>query len=183
MKPISEDHPLRKLFKGLVENAFCTEVGLCDPELTDYIAGLLVSFVHVDALYALRNWDGKQLQHVADMLAALECGTDGVRGEDDLLVHRHIGDFTLFWSGVYPERLRHSGGIAFKDRLVDYVAQGKRSYTIASRLADRDAAPPASLFARLSREFEVCCHGLGLVRKEWEHTDPDSCGRTTDLLY
>lgn len=183
MKPIGEDHPLHRLFQGLVENAFCAEVGLCDPELTEYVARMLVDFVHVDRLYALQATDGKPLDQIADMLARLRDGTDGACGEDGLLVHRHIGDFALFWSGVYPERLRHTSGIAHKDRLLDYVAQGKRAYGIASRLADPDDSPPASLFGRLSRDFEFCCHGLGLVRQEWEHTDHDSAGPEGGLLY
>lgn len=183
MKSIREDHPLRRLFKGLVENAFCTEVGLCDPALTDYLIDLLVNFVRLDELYALRDAAGRRLDQVGDMLASLTCGTDGAREEDELLVYRHIGDFALFWSGVYPEHLRHSRGIAFKDRLLDYVQQGKRSYGIASRLADENASPPASLFGRLSSEFEFCCHGLGLVRRGWEQVDPRDCRRVTNLLY
>ena len=36
MRPVDDNHPLRLLFAGLVENAFCSEVGICDPQLTDY---------------------------------------------------------------------------------------------------------------------------------------------------
>ena len=67
--------------------------------------------------------------------------------------------------------------------MLDYVAQGKRSYEIASQLAGEDTAPSALLLSRLSAEFEFCCHGLGLVRREWEETDPDSAGRVRTLLY
>lgn len=184
MRPVSENHPLHRLFKGLVENAFFAELGLCDPDLADYIAELLVKFAHVDVLYALRGADGKRLDQIADMLTVLTCGTDGVRGEDELLVHCHIGDFALFWSGLYPEHLqRRRRGLAFRDRLVDYVAQGKRSYAIASRLADDTTRPPSSLLGRLSREFESCRQGLGLVRRGWSRSDPGGCGRATELLY
>ncbi len=183
MKPIREDHPLRRLFKGLVENAFYVEVGLCDPNLTDYLADLLVDFAHVDALCALRGAKNMRLEQIADMLASLAAPTDGVRQEDALHVHRHVGDFALFWSGVYPEHLRHSRGLAFKDRLIDYVRQGKQSYAIVSGLTDEDTSPPSSLFCRLSSEFEFCCHGLGLVRRGWERADPESCTRVTRLLY
>ncbi|MCP4248841.1 MAG: hypothetical protein GY778_17490 [bacterium] len=181
--PKRADHPLYQLFRGLVEHVFCSEVGMCDPKLTDYLATLLGDFVHVDRVYALRGAGGKRMEQIADMLALLECGTDGVRGEGELLVHRHIGDFALFWSGVYPERLRVSRGIAFKDRLIDYVRQGKQSYAIASRLAQEDAFPPSDLLGRLSREFEFCCHGLGLVRREWEQHDPASAEHHRGLLY
>ena len=57
MKPIAEGHALRRFFRGLIDNTFCAEIGICDPDLTEYIADLLVKFVHVDALYALRRAD------------------------------------------------------------------------------------------------------------------------------
>lgn len=184
MQPIAQNHPLHKLFKGLVENAFYAKLGLCDPDLADYIAELLVKFTHVDRLYVLRGADGKRLDQIADMLTTLTCGTDGVPGEQELLVHRHIGDFALFWSGLYPERLqRRRRGLPLGDWLVDYVAQGKRSYAIASRLADDTTSPPSSLLERLSAEFESCRQGLGLVRRAWSRADPASYRRGRGLLY
>jgi len=184
MQPVSPSHPLHRLFKGLVENAFFAELGLCDPDLADYIADLLVKFAHVDMLYALRGADGRRLDRIADMLTTLSCGTDGVRGEDALLVHRHIGDYTLFWSGLYPEHLqRRRRGLAYRDRLVDYVIQGKQSYAIASRLADDTTSPPSSLLGRLAAEFDSCRQGLELVRRGWSRADPDGSGQVTDLLY
>ena len=55
MESIRKNHPLRRLFAGLVEHTFCTEVGMCDPTLSVYLADLLVSFTHVDRLNAVRN--------------------------------------------------------------------------------------------------------------------------------
>jgi len=182
MQPVPENHVLRRLFRGLVDNVFCAEIGLCDPELTEYVAELLVNFTHVDMLCVVRTAEGRPLRQIADLLTHLDCGHDGVSGEEDLLVHRHIGDVALFWSGVYPEGLRRRRGLACKDQLLDYVAQGKRSYAIVSQLADADASPPPALFSRLSREFEFCCHGLGLVRREWEQADP-AAGHDGGLLY
>ena len=110
MKPISEGHTLRRLFKGLIDNAFCVEIGVCDPDLTDYIADLLVGFVHVDALHALRGLDGARLSDLAAMLDAVT-GLDTQAGRGDRLrMYRHVGDFTLFWSGVYPECLGRRRG-------------------------------------------------------------------------
>jgi hypothetical protein len=87
-------------------------------------------------------------------------------------VHRHIGDFTLFWTGVYPEvadGMRRSG----KDALIDYHEQGKRAYWIASTIpVEREAASP-DVFKRLSENFELCVYGLGEVRRQWEQKDDD----------
>ena len=170
MESITPDHPLRRLFAGLVEHAFCTEVGMCDPALTGYVADMLVDFTHVDRLHAVRNAQGKRLEQVAAMLAlASEPGPTDTR-DRDRRVYRSIGDYTLFWAGVYPEqikRVHHQQS----DVLLDYVSQGKRSYAIVAQLAGEDDRPPASLFRHLSEDFEGCLHGLALVRRSWEQAD------------
>lgn len=167
MESISDDHPLRRLFTGLVEHAFCAEVGMCDPALTDYLVGLLVDFTHVDRLNAIRNAPGKRLEQVAAMLAILSDERPESDVERDRMIYRNIGDYTLFWAGVYPEQLRRARPSPM-DVLLDYVSQGKRSYAIVSELADERDRPPSSLFRHLSEDFESCLFGLGLVRRGWE---------------
>ena len=181
MESISRDHPLRRLFTGLVEYAFCTEVGVCDPTLTGYLTDLLVDFTHVDRLSAIRNAHGKRPEQIAAMLAVLvdERPTDAI--ERDRSMYRHLGDYSLFWAGVYPEQLRRASRNP-SDVLLDYVTQGKQSYAIVSRLANEDDAPPPSLFRHLSEDFEYCLYGLGLVRRGWEQSD--QAGATGgELLY
>ncbi len=178
---ISSDHPLRRLFTGLVENAFCTEVGMCDPGLTGYVADLLVSFTHVDRLNAIRNASGKRLEQIAAILAVTAEEHPASPVERDLVMYRHIGDYTLFWAGVYPEQLKRAKRHP-SDVLLDYVSQGKRSYAIVSELAGENDAPPSSLFRHLSEDFEFCLYGLGLVRRGWEEAAPLTAERG-DILY
>ncbi|MFQ5415264.1 MAG: hypothetical protein ACE5E6_12475 [Phycisphaerae bacterium] len=169
MLPVSPDHPLRRLFAALVEDAFCSQVGMCDPKLTDYLADLLVNFTHVERLDVLRNVHGQPLDAIAARLAMLDDdeATDATGRERAL--YRHIGDYALFWAGVYPEQLKRHR-LRDDDVLLDYVKQGRRSYAIASELTADGARPPARLFLHLSEDFESCLHGLGLVRRELEHT-------------
>ena len=82
--------------------------------------------------------------------------------------HRHIGDFTLFWTGVFPESLEQRRAHLRKDAFIDYCAQGKRSYFIASTFEDEESKEEARIFRRLSDEFELCAYGLNQVRREWE---------------
>lgn len=166
--PVSETHPLRRLFAGLIEHAFYADMGICEPELTGYLTELLAGFVHMDRIFSLHDANGRRIEEVADMAA--EAALDPALEPSDRvrLVHKHIGDFTLFWTGVYPEGLRQLCGPMRKDHLVDYLRQGKRSYAIASDLSRRDSLPPAVVLRRLSEQFEFCVFGLGLVRKGWE---------------
>lgn len=74
---------------------------------------------------------GKKLEEVANMLLEAESMPPETRTSRE--VHRHIGDYTLFWTGVYPEALRKLRSVWNKDHFIDYCQQGKRSYLIASQ--------------------------------------------------
>ena len=154
----------RRFFVGITEDAFYSRLGVADPPLVDYISNLLIRFMRSDDIFSVRGPTGKRLEQVADMLAEAEAR----RGEARRKVHRHIGDFTLFWTGVYPEvveRMRRTGA---KDSLIDYGTQGKRAYYIASTIPVQKEVAPTSLLKRLSHEFELCVYGLGEVRRQWE---------------
>ena len=163
------DHPLRRLFAGLTEQTFIQTIGVADPPLTDYLSEMLSRFIHVDAIYRLRDSTGKRLEEVAEMMIEAEALPEGRTRRE---VHRHIGDFTLFWTGVYPERLRRLRDALSKDHFIDYCAQGKRSYYIASTFADEPYREEAPVLRRLSAEFELCAYGLNQVRREWERARP-----------
>ena len=166
------EHPLRRLFAGLTEQTFMNVLGVADPALTDYLSELLSRFVHLDAVYRLRNTRGRRLEEVADMV--IEAEGLPAEGRTRREVHRHIGDFTLFWTGVYPEALRRLRSALSKDHFIDYCAQGKRSYYIASTFEDDRCRDEAAVLRRLSAEFELCAYGLNQVRREWERTGPDA---------
>lgn len=160
-----KDHPLRRWFCGLVEQAFCCEIGVCDPPLTEYLADLLGAFVHVDQIYRLRSVSGEHIRELSRMEAEAYLGPQSDGTERTRLVNRYIGDFTLFWTGVYPESLQARSG---PGRFEAYLAQGKKSYGIASELSPDTGVPSAAVLARLSCEFECCVHGLRLVRSGWQ---------------
>jgi hypothetical protein len=161
------DHPLRKYFSGLAEHTFVTDLGVADPPLIDYLSQMLSRFVHVDAMRRLKIGAGKELTEVADMLLEAEaCPREGRTSRE---VHRHIGDYTLFWTGLYPEALGRLRSVLRKDHFIDYCEQGKRSYYIASTFEDEPYRDEAPILRRLSEQFEVCAFGLNQLRREWEH--------------
>ena len=159
------DHPLRRLFAGLTEQTFLTTVGMGDPPLFDYLALLLARFIHVDRIYRLRDTEGTRLEQVAEMMVEAEALPEGRTRRE---IHRHIGDFALFWTGVYPEALRRMRSVLLKDHFIDYCEQGKRSYYIASTFADEPYREESAVLRRLADQFEIVAYGLNQVRKEWE---------------
>jgi hypothetical protein len=168
-RAIPESHPLHRLFRGLTESAFMNELGIGDPRLVGYVAELLASFVAVQSVWRLRDTQGRQLNNVTAMVAAAESADDEVRRRE---CHRHVGDFTLFWTGVYPESLARLKGRDAPDALIDFQRQGKRSYYLASTLSD--GSDQRTVLRRLSDEFELCAFGLSRVRREWEKIDSDA---------
>ena len=157
---------LRRFFSGVTEHTFSVRLGVVDPPLVDYVAEMLVRFVKNDAIYGARNPRGERLLQVTDMMAEAQAGHGVARRE----MHRHIGDFTLFWTGVYPEiadRMRQGR----KDSLLNYTDQGKRNYFLASTMPVEDVTAPDEVLKRLSDNFELCVYGLSEVRRQWSERD------------
>lgn len=164
---------LRRYFSGITEQTFQASLGVADPPLVDYLVDLLIRFVRCDDVFGLRNLEGKRVHDVVQMMEEAE----ERQGTSRRKVLRHIGDFTLFWTGVYPEALKKLQGQTQRDQFVDYCNQGKRSYWMASTIPAETNEENAVL-GRLSQEFELCVYGLGEVRREWERRDdsPDAPG-------
>ncbi|MHB1424177.1 MAG: hypothetical protein ACYC3I_13460 [Gemmataceae bacterium] len=161
------DHPLRRMFAGLTEHTFVNTLGVADPRLTDYLSELLSRFIHMDAVHRLCNAHGKRLEEVAEMM--IEAEAMPPQGRTRREIYRHIGDFTLFWTGVYPEALKRLRSILSKDHFLDYCAQGKRSYYIASTFDEPPYEEEAPVLRRLSEDFELCAYGLHEIRCQLEH--------------
>src|SRR3954454_18944756 len=94
------EHPLRRLFAGLAEHAFFSRLGVADPPLIDYLSSLLSRFVHYDSIHRLRNAQGDALTELAGMVGEANDLPAGGRTQREFF--RHIGDFALFWTGIYP---------------------------------------------------------------------------------
>lgn len=165
--------PLRDYLAGLAENAFESKLGVADPPLVDYLVELLTRFIRTDALFALRDLAGRRLDEVADMLVEAEARHGDAKRE----CHRHIGDYTLFWTGVFPEALPRLCGRGRKDQFLDYCQHGKRAYHIASTIRGDGPDPESAVLERLSHDFEMCIYGLGEVRRDWERRDPGGSSR------
>jgi len=89
-------HPLRRMFAGLTEHAFLSNLGVADPPLIDYLSGLLTRFVHTDCVFRLRDGAGHALTELTAM--AVEADKLPADGRARREYHRHVGDFALFWS-------------------------------------------------------------------------------------
>src|ERR1044072_5751360 len=121
-RAIPESHPLHRLFRGLTETTFMTELGIGDPRLVGYVAGLLARVVPSEGGWRVRDGQGRRGAEVTAMTAEAEAATDADRRRD---CHRHVGDFTLFWTGVYPEALPRLQATGSPHHLIAFPAPGE----------------------------------------------------------
>ena len=98
-------------------------------------------------------------------------------------VRKSIGDFTLFFSGMFPEainrfRLRRQRLEGF----IDFIKAGKESYYIVSKFDQFEYARVAPLFGKLSARFEECVFGLNQVKNQLAEMQHPVVRTTTELL-
>jgi hypothetical protein len=166
-QPLSPDHPLRRLFAGSVQHALFVDVGICDTQLADYLSEMLSNLIHVNEIYPFQDATGRRLVSLAEWLTDAQLRERVSSKQRQRIVHKHIGDFSLFWTGLFPEGLKRLEFSGAGDRITDFLQQGKRSYSIASELTSDNEDPPATVLHRLSEQFEFCMHGLNICRRGW----------------
>ena len=163
---ISESHPLQQLFIELIGRHYAEEIGIRDPQIVNYVAHLMAEFCEVEQLFKIRNGADKPLTDVGEMLIE----SNPVYGpapsfDRERQVRKHIGDYTLFLAGMFPESINHFRLRRQRlENFVDFIKAGKESYFIVSKFDQFQYARLAPLFGKLSHEFESCVYGLNLVK-------------------
>jgi len=172
----TEPHPLEPFFQQMVRNSYTGKLGMHDTAINNYVAGLLCEFSEADKLYKVRDENGKPIHALEEMVQA----ADPVHGtapsfDAERRVRKHIGDYALFVSGMYPESLeadalwrRRFGQKSYEE----LVSVGKESYYIVSQFDLEEYADEAPMFRRLAGWFDRCTYGLRLVREELSQNKP-----------
>jgi hypothetical protein len=181
---IPESHPLQKLFIELVGRHYAEEIGIRDPQIVNYVAQLLAEFCDVDQLFKIHNAEDRPLADVGEMLIE----SDPIFGpapsfDRERQVRKHIGDYTLFFTGMFPESINHFR--LRRNRLegfIDWMKAGKESYYIVSKFEHFEYAKVAPMFAKLSQNFEQCVFGLNQVKNDLEEMQHPIVQRTNELL-
>jgi hypothetical protein len=162
-----EAHPLEPFFQQMVRNSYAGKLGMHDTAITSYVARLLCEFSEADKLYKVRDDEGRPIHALEDMLQA----ADPVHGtaasfDAERAVRKHIGDYALFVSGMYPESMGPNRRRHGHQNFEELVKVGKESYYIVSQFDLEEYADEAPMFRRLAGWFDRCIYGLRLVRDE-----------------
>lgn len=127
-----------------------------DRAVADYVAELLAEFARTERTQCVVPGQANPLDYFFDMLAALQTADD----RTSFQIRVHIGNHSLFLSGVFPERIRvRAERKGFPD-LKYYEALGRSQYRAASdhRLAQRHEL--SVIFQTLSERFETTRRAL-----------------------
>ncbi len=181
---IPESHPLQNLFVEMVGRHYAQEIGIRDSQVVNYVAHLLTEFCEAEQLFKVRNAAERRLSDVGEMLIE----SDPVYGpapsfEREREVRKHIGDYTLFFAGMFPESINHYRLRRNRvENFVEWIKAGKESYYVVSKFEHFEYEKVAPLFARLSRNFEDCVYGLNMVKNELQEMQHPIVRVDRDLL-
>jgi hypothetical protein len=180
---VSESNPLHQLFTEIVGRNY-SDVGIGSPEVQGYVSTVLTEFCEVENLFKIRDAGGRPLHDVGEML--LE--SDPVYGpaasfDRERQVRKHIGDYALFFTGMFPEsinwsRLRRSR----LENLIDFVKAGKESYYIVSKFEFFEYAKVAPLFRAMAKDFELLVYGLNQVKNDLQEMQHPVARRASEFL-
>jgi len=168
-KPIPISHPLRRLFLGLTERTFSDRLQWREADVIGYVSDVLGDFAHMENLYRIRNARGHRVEEVAEMLLEGDLLHRAGSPERERAVQKHIGDYTLFMTGLFPEyvqRLKTRRVLGSADAFLDYMHVGKRAYGLVAAHAEATQTKAAPLFRKLAANFELCVYGLSHVRRD-----------------
>lgn len=133
--------------------------GLSERAVADYVAELLAEFARAEHARCMVPGRANPLDYFFEMLAALQTADD----RTSFQIRVHIGNHSLFLSGVFPERIRlRAERKGFPD-LKYYESLGRTQYGVASdhRLAKRYEL--TDILGTLSERFDETRRALNEI--------------------
>ncbi len=175
---------MKELFEELVDRSFGETLRISDSEITSYVSDLLTQFSQAENLYRIRDAQGKRLEDVGEMLLASNPLLDAPSFDRERAVRKYIGDYTLFFAGLFPEAINQWRQRRQRlDAVVDYVKAGKESYYIVSAFNQFEYRSSAPLFKKMSEQFETCVLGLHLVKRDLQGMQQKAYLRMQEPLF
>ena len=175
------------LFRALLEQGGCLRVsshlyfyvlvrhvlrrsGLDDRRVADYVAEMLAEYSREERAHCVIPGQPGRLQYFFEMLMALEKADDHTA----FFIRAHIGNHSLFLSGVFPEHILHRATRRGAPGLRYYEGLGRANYRAASNHRLAAKYDLAAIFDRLSDQFEPARRALNdLADRVFSLGDPE----------
>jgi hypothetical protein len=142
-------------FYILVRQVLCRS-GIADRQVADYVSEMLAEFSRTASLQCRAPGKSQPLEYVVDLLAALQTADDATTFQ----LRAHIGNHSLFMTGIFPDRIRHRVETRAAPNLQFYESVGRENYRLASdhRLARKYDL--ADVFSTLAERFQTTRQAL-----------------------
>jgi len=152
---------LYQFFRRHIQQGFKEHGLAAEPATVEYVSDILTRFARTPNLYAVHDADGAPLEHLGQFLIEYrraqgleEAPADRSR---QVLLTRHLGEYALFMSGLFRERLQARGQLGY------YLDHGRSAF---GQSADFEANPKrAQVFRRLYLNFEPISGTLNYIRR------------------
>jgi len=130
--------------------------GLDAPELADYLAALVLEFGDHDRHARIGRHDDQSYHYLVDLVADL--ATD--EGERGFLLRVHLGNYSLWLAGLFPDRIAARRARAGGPDLPYYDELGRQGYDLAARHPLADRLGTAALYRSVADRFPVLRQAL-----------------------
>jgi hypothetical protein len=163
------------LFNVLLRRSVGKSRTVPERKAVNYIANVLALFVRADRLWRVQAHDIETKEYIVDMLAEA-AEADGSRR---FCIYTHIGNFTLFLTGVFPGWIEHRH--RYKRRPVDrsyYAQNGRSSYHQAALHHLAREYGLDDVFMRLALDFDGYARALNHMVGTWFDGWQDQGART-----
>lgn len=151
---------LYNFFRHQLQHGFHTH-GLNGTATVDYVSDMLARFSQTQAFYALQDPSGRPLEHIVDLVWAWRAAQGYDDGRDDRarasVIVRHIGEYTLFMSGLFRERLMVRGELDY------YLAHGRSAFWHSADYATNPNH--RQIYRRLYQDFGPISDVLDYLRR------------------
>ncbi len=143
--------PSPPLFTYVAVRHVLLAAGIDDPELADYLAALLLEFGDHGRHAKIRAVDDDSYHYLVDIVADL--GDEDDSGERGFLLRAHLGNYSLWLAGLFPDYIAARRTRAGGPDLPYYDELGRQGYRLASehRLAERFGV--ASIYRAAAARF------------------------------
>ena len=145
------------------------QAGVVDRKLCDYVGSLLEAFSQANRLQTPDKIENHSREYISDMLIALTRATP----EQAFLLRAHVGNYSLFISGIFHENTQHRSLRGGPD-LKFYEEVGRTNYQLLASHATARRCELNDVFEELADRFRDVRLALNQLSDQLLNLDEDA---------
>ena len=143
--------PSAALFYYVVLRRLLLELGVDDRAVTDHCATMVLTFGRGDRAYRTSDHDENRYAYLVDLVEE----ADRADGERQFRVRLHLGNFSLWLTGIFPDYIAARATRKGAPDIPYYEAMGRTGFLLASDSRVADAYGMGPVLRSAGRQFPV----------------------------